>query len=597
MIETGVSLTLQDNASASARRVAAGFEEVAKSADDINSALDPRMLDEYNKKLTEIGEAYSKLDRGMKLRDQYQAQNVRQMTNMIQGVGGSLVQAGRGDVAGGMLTGVKSLAGMAGKIVGPAALAVAGLTAGGSKLADIYGERAGPAGIIARLEGAMGTDIEANTVALREAMKSTVDSVAKFGKTYEEGARARETFLRAGGTNFTGSGAAAYSLAMGADFGALASFTGMGQRYGQTGGLDVVNALMGAQGLGPGQFGEVMGGLQDTFTSFLSKGITRSMEDIGISQEYFGRLGPAWQGALGAQRLQGMDQAVAGAAGLQQQSDLFLYRAAAGITAKTGGGLIETRMLMERGLTPELFQGLMGQFGEMGFGREETIAQLAKTLKISTTAANALYGLSMGGEVSREGLREALKEGQGVTTETRYGETIEGIKQWVAEIGAGFYDLRADAIDGTIKIFKTLIDAGANASNAFNEFADTLRGTPGGLGAYSVNQRYTTFKAGVEKNKGIRGVSDFLAMLEVAEAAGVSQADIFAQITRPYNLARAGDARRSMLDPMELADLGKLLQELIIETKETTKAVNSDSILEAGSSADTKPSAIGSLLD
>lgn len=562
MIETGVNLTLNDNASAAARRAADALEQVAGAADEVNSALDPRTLDAYNQKLTEIGEAYTKLDKGMKLRDQYQAQNVRQMTNMIQSVGGGIVQAGRGDVAGGMLTGVKSLAGMAGKILGPVA-AVAGLAIGGSKLADIYGERAVPAQRIAALEGAMGTDIEANTIALMDAMKSTKDSVAKYGKTFEEGARARETFLRAGGTNFAGSGAAAYSLAMAADFGGLAAFTGMGQRYGQTGGLDVVNALMSAQGLGPGQFEEVMGGIQGTFTEALSRGITRSMEDIGISQEYFGRIGPAWQGALGAQRLQGMNQTVAGAAGLQQQSDLFLYRAAAGITP--GGDIIEIKKRMERGLTPELFQGLMGEFGRIGYGRTESILQLSKMFGLSTEASEALYGLGMGGEVSKEQLSEALIAGQGATVTTGYIGNIEDVKQWVAELGAGIYDLRADAIDGTIEGFKDLVLAGDKLSTTFEDVAETIKE----IFTIEEDERYTGLRSSISQASAIPHRDKIIRTLAEAEAAGVPFENL--EVPKFFGFRKYITGGEELIAAIE---------KLIEATDRTTEAVNGETILQ-----------------
>ena len=128
MIETGVNLTLQDNASASARRVAAGFEEVAKSADDINSALDPQILDAYNQKLTEIGESYAKLDRGTKLRDQYQAQQSRMM---FAGAGSAVGSLSQGNIPGAVAGASKALGikELISKVPGPIGIALAAAAA------------------------------------------------------------------------------------------------------------------------------------------------------------------------------------------------------------------------------------------------------------------------------------------------------------------------------------------------------------------------------------------------------------------------------------------------------------------------------------
>ena len=601
MIETGVNLTLNDNASAAARRAADGLEQVATAADEVNSALDPRMLDVYNQKLTEIGEAYTKLDKGMKLRDQYQAQQTRQMTGMIQSVGGGLVQAGRGDVAGGALSGVKSLTGLAGKIspvVAAGFAAVAAVGIGGNALANIYGERAGAAGTIAGLEGAMGTDIEANTMALRDAMRSTVDSVAKYGKTFEEGAKAADAFLRAGGSNFAGtSQAAAYSLARKADFNRLASFEGMTQRYGIGNGLAIVDALREAQGLIPAQYEEVMGGYQGIVSSRLGKGISGGGVDIARQLEFFSNANVTWQGGLGAQKVQGLNQAVAGAGGLQQQSDLFLYRAAAGLTAKTGGGLIETRMLMEKGLTPELFTGLMGQFGQMGYGREETIAQLQRTLNISATDANALYNMRNLGisGTKYEGLG-GLAPGEGADVTTGYIETIEGVKQWVAELGEGIYELRVDAIDGTIEGFKDLVTAGDKLKDTFDNIVDGIKtffgggeGPPPGQYSRLTQERYSAqdydrLMATMRQDEMMGeygGIPTIQNKINEALKSGVSRGNIYGAIWKQYETMVGVDSSGNIgLDPSEVSILAKLLTELIEINKTTAENTGADIILE-----------------
>jgi len=591
MIETGAIISLQDNASATAKRVAEGFQEVTKGADGINSALDPRVLEEYNNKLTQIGEAYSKLNRGMQ---QSQSQQMQHAQQVFAGMSSSVVQAGRGDVAGGALSGVKSLAGLAGKIspaVAGGLAAVAGVGIAGNALAGIYGERAGPAGDIARLSGDMGTDIAANTLALRDAMSSTVDSVAKFGKTFEEGAAAAQVYLRAGGKDFGGSQAASYSLAYGADFNRLAAFEGTTERYGMTGGLAAIDALRKAQGLKPGQFEEVLGGFQDIRSGRLSRGITGGESDLLRSMEFFGKAGATWQGALGAQKVQGMNQAVAGAAGLQQQSDLFLYRAAAGITP--GGSMIDIKKRMEGGLTQEMFKGLMGEFGQMGYGDTESILTLSRMFGLSTTDAEALYGLRGQGlsGTQFENLG-GLGAGAGATIETGYQANIEGVKQWVSELGEGFYDLRAEGVDATIEAFKNLVDVTETITTTVESFFDI------GTMESSIREQAIKDKERNDARREVQiatdfrhslgvdqmftpGVSGFYKRIKEAEAAGVDITDIYTATGSAYQRS-IGDRN---LDQSELSILAKLLQDLIDVNKTTADNTGKDAEFEDKSGA------------
>lgn len=574
MTEVGAIFSLQDNASTDAKRIAEGFNEVAKSADGISSALDPQILQEYNNKLTQIGEAYSKLDRGIGQQNRSQVQQMQHAQQVFSGMGSAVVQAGRGDVAGGALGGVKSLGALAGKI-SPLVAGGLALTAGGglaaNAIANIYGERAGPAGDIARLQGDMGTDIGANTQALRAAMKSTVDSVSKFGKTYEEGAAATQAFLRAGGTDFAGtSQSAAYSLARSADFNRLASFEGMTQRYGMTGSLAAIDALTKAQGLDPKHYEEVMGGFQDIYSGRVSRGITGGTDDLLRSMEFFGKAGVTWKGAQGAQKLQGMNQAVAGAAGLQQQSDLFLYRAAAGFG---GGSMIDIKKRMEGGLTQGMFKGLMGEFDRMGYDETQSILTLSNMFGLSTTDAEKLYNLRGQGIVGTEytGIG-GLAAGEGADVGTGYRENIEGVKQWVSELGEGFYDLRAEGIDKTIEGFKELVRVlesfsgetldEVDAMELGNELFSTSTKQPRG----SVSTRaasYANMRALVAEDE------DLLRQVQAAQAAGVPSAGV-----------------RGILAGTNETEMIRLLTELIVVNKTTAVNTGADTEFDDRTGAD-----------
>jgi len=586
-IETGVVLGMQDNLSPTARKVAGELDNITKSADGINSAFDPKYLDDYNKKLVTIGDSYTKLNSQISNQNQ---SALRQAQSMMSGVSTGVVSAGRGDIGGAALAGGKGLSGLASTLFGTAGgIAAGALMAGGvagNALANQYSQRAGPAQKIAALQDRLYTDINDNTEALRSAMEETVNSVTQFGKTYEEGARATETFLRAGGTDFRGGRAAEYSMAYGADFGALSSFAGKTQRFGQSGGLDTTRALMRAQGLGPAQFEEVMGGLGDTFSQSLSQGIIKSLPDIARSQEFIARAGQTFQGGLGAQRLQGMNQVVSGAGGLQSQSDLFLYRAA---QKMSGGGILETRKLMEQGLTPEMFQGLMGEFDRFGYGRDESIMQLSKMFGLSITSAEELYDLKGQKALTTEQLSKGMKEGSGRTRESEYLRIMEAVKQAIAGVAGGkAFDARGALVGGgesLVEFFKGKLGDVGDAIKADEIITETIK-----VEKLQIANVVSTDAFGAEvytplaNMAGARpGYSQLKNMIDEARIEGVTEVGLYGALRDPYSkaISRSGPGGANITDE-ELKTLGGLLQDLIEATNKTTDAILEPVVVDTG---------------
>jgi hypothetical protein len=572
-MKTGVEIAIQDNASAQARQIATGLNEVAQSADGINSALDPRILEDYNKQLTLIGEKYAQLKNTEKSYEQQQMMRARQSQGMITGMasaaGTGISQLGAGNIGGAAMTAGGGLSSIASLLGGPATLLAGIGLAGGAAtnaLANQYEQRSGPAQRIAAMAGRFATDVESNTASLREVMASTVESVAKYGKTYEEGMRAQEAYLQAGGRNFAGSRAGAYSMAYGADFGRLAAFEGLGARYGETGGLGVANFVRRQQGLSPAMLEEFVGGIQDIFTSGLSQGIIRSQADIGRGLEFFGRAGATFQGGLGAQKMQGLNQAVAGAAGLQGQSDLFLYRAAAGIT---GGDMIETKKLMEKGMTPELFKGLMSEFDRFGYGKNESILQLSKMLGVSVTEAEQMYNLK--GETPLSTISGDLPAGLGATTETGYIRDVETIKQAIAGgLGAGAFDLRAGLVGGGADIMSLFSQMGdskiAEEIHTKNITAGTIQVTE----AFSTDAFGAEVYAPAKSLAGVRGgYAELIQMIDEARMAGVSETSLYGGIRGAYRdvTSRRGEGGAE-ITASELETMSDLLRELINAVRE-----------------------------
>lgn len=556
-MRTGVEIAITDSASGPARKIATELNAIGQSADGINSALDPKILEAYNNQLTQIGEKYSQLKNTEKSFQQQQVSHARQMQSVAGGVGGVATQMSSGDVGGAAVSAGKVAAGFLGGAAGFAVGGVLALAAAGNVVANRYEPRAMASGKIAALSGSFGTDISSNTEALQNAMAETVASVSRYGKTFEEGAQAQEMFLKAGGRDFSGSKAAAYSMAYGADFGRLSAFEGLGERYGQSGGLNAANTIRRQQGLLPGMLEEVMGGIQDSFSQALSRGSIRTMPGISRTQEYFSRAGATWQGGLGAQRVQGLDQAVAGAANLQGQDDLFMYRAASKLS---GGDMIKTKMLMEEGMTPELFQGLMGEYKRFGYDKTESILKLSKLPGMNTTLASQLFNLN--GQIPGSGKGGGLPGDLGANITTESTELFENLKQgWAGSAGQEAYKARYKLLSGGI----SAID---NMKVGVLEISDDIVSKLGmGLSEEERNTR--------------SHINQVSAKLDVARYQGVSEGDINSIFMPQYERAKGLSGQISAKEEYDLITaIHTLILSLDTNSEKTEENTKTDIVVE-----------------
>lgn len=581
-IETGVKINITNDGLSGAKATSDVLENIANQADKVNQALDSQGLDNFNKSLENIGDTFKQITE-TRLRDNQQQQIQSQQQQRMSGfnkvfsqAGNAIVQAGSGDVGGAGTSGLSSIMGLISKNPALAVLGGIGLTGAivGNKLAEQYGERAKPASRLAALEGTLGTSIAENDKALQRAMQDTVDSVAQYGKTYEEGTRAREQFLRSGGRNFDKTGAGAYSLFYGSDMGQLAAFEGQTQRYGQEGGLQTTRALLESQGLGPGQYDEVLGGLQDTFSSFLSRGIIKPLEEIAQSQEFFSRAGDTFKGALGSQRLQGMNQVITGAGRLGSQDDIFAYRAA---QEMTDGGIWETRKQLEQGLTPEMFKGLIQQYEEFGLNQEQQMIKFSDYFGLGATATEKLFNLKdqdIETGKFRSLMDQQLPSGAGKSTITGYNEDVENITQDIAStLGETAYETRATIVETGAKIVSS-IDNWVDQREAKKEEA---RWTP---------EKEVEFKEKIDKREAedfyknimfspeVPGSERMLGKIEAAYKAGVSVEDVYESIGGIYKKSlEEGSELGTSIGTYETMTMENLLRTLIEETKKNTEAV------------------------
>lgn len=454
MIQTGVTVTLDDQTSSSSRRVAESLAEITRRAEELNSSLDPEKFDKTLQKLNEITKQRSQASQRESQQYQVQARSAQQTINQISS---GAAQAGKGDVIGGggaAAQGILSMAKGAGAagIAGGVALAA---VLGANKFSEVYEGRMGYGMQVAAVMGEYTTNIRENSELIRNAMKDTTHAVAEYGKTFEEGAEAAKAFMIAGGKSSDYQrailDASHYSTAYGADFVGASRFQGVVGRYGAgERPLDIINGLMRSQGLGPGQYDELLSGMESIFTNALSGGIVKNIVDIAQAQEFFGRAGDQYKGAMGANFIQTLDQSVAAATGLGKQEDIFLYRAASGMT---GGDYIETMKMLEKGFSGKdgvsLFNRYMDQLSQFTGGDPETMIKLMTSgLGVNYTQAADMFGLykEKGGALTKEDLDKQLEHDYGRSMESEYTKDVEQIKSYLSSLASNVFDIKAGLI-------------------------------------------------------------------------------------------------------------------------------------------------------
>jgi len=310
---------------------------------------------------------------------------------------GGLAQAG-GGIAGAIIgsiiaPGVGTMAGATiGASVGQAiktALGIApDLAENEAAYAGLWSQKSNDAMQLAALMG--------NPNMVRDAFKIAADAAAKFGYSAEEGMDAMNEAIRQG---LNGDRAREitekvfnYERSTGADRGTLASVSNMAARYGAGDALKAGWGGLGASGMSPGQYNEYLRALQRVMEDGISKGFVRSSDQVAQNLTMLAQMtdnSPLWQGENGAKRLMDMNAGLESATGLRSTSDIVAYRAAHNLS---GGDYIEAMKLMERGLTPSLFNEYMRLTGNVeGGNKQAVIERMRQTFGLNYTNASALY--------------------------------------------------------------------------------------------------------------------------------------------------------------------------------------------------------------
>jgi hypothetical protein len=410
--DIGIHVGITEDASMMAPRIAQQLEYIGeagiRAGEAINEAFNSeKMIDPFKKFADSVDKLYeTKFGKERQLKLQYmelrntsmeqrlasataedkiiQTTTGRSMTAQFGRIGGQVAamgETGNAIPAGASildtLGGAVSKMGVPGKVIAGAVSLAAITTIVGDQLVKTYEPFMATLMDTTAAFGGMKKTVAENSLTFSKHLNDAGNAAIKFGYTLETGTDILNQLAHGGlgekGANAGELNVLAYARGMGATPGNLVGAETLAQRYEQG------NVL-----------GLAAGGVS-FFEDSISKGVLKGFEDISGTMNFFGKLGPTWQGQLGAQRIGQMGNAVAGATSLQNETDVLLYRAAKS-GAKKGGDYTDVMMEMEKGMTVGLFQNVFAQIKTMtGGNKTDTIEMLRQTFGTNYTLAGNLY--------------------------------------------------------------------------------------------------------------------------------------------------------------------------------------------------------------
>lgn len=518
MTNVGIKMTLDASQVASVANTTKdaflGMADAMKKAQDAGDYKTVSDLAGGMKDLRSASGGFSNSDHAQ------QAQQGRQNAALGNGVLSTINQApgfintmGRGDFAGTAIYGMQgagNLSRSAGKFFGEkaeegsglekmsgllkgagfGALAIGGAVAGGNALSEQWEKVMQPAMQMNAMLGKTSGSIEENTKNIRAAFDRAAEGANKFGYSAEEGMQTVMDLARYGGTKENGvydseSKILGFERATGASREGLTKYEGAMQRYG--GGKDAMESAYGgtfASGLQKGQFEEFLTSVERIFQEGISKGFVKGANEIASDLSFLSKLSGGnelWKGEQGAQRYSQMSNAISNATSLSSATDILTFRAASKISgttlrgdsdkngvddwsqkfnSKRGNDYVDTMILMEGGLSPELLkeQKNLVQNLEGKDNRTGQIERYRQMYGLNYTGAAQVY--DMFGTATDKDFESdeytkkiaALKEDpKYVSNESRLLVATENISTNMARIGSKFMDMKLEVFSGIDK--------------------------------------------------------------------------------------------------------------------------------------------------
>jgi len=407
----------------------------------------------------------------------------RSMKGAISGVsrdaGGAAVSAGEGIVDKlGSLWHQMPMAAKAATTVVAAGVAAAAIT---NELSKQY-EAVAPTVMSATSSlGRFGATAKEQSALFRSTMKEISGVSAEYGYTLQQGAAVVETLMRSGARDGTAGQRTVLEYAKGYGFSEVPSemteLYALASRFGGSGKDALSLASGGARAtVGDARIQDYINATTLIFQDGLSDGIVKGFDEISKSQNFlYGVFGEMAAGQRGADVYSKLSSGVSGATGLQNETDLMLFRASRDIGVP-GEDYIDTFARLEGGFTTELFKEFKNSISDLT--RTNQIELIRQAFGTNYTQAIALYE-SKNDQDAEEAIRgrapgAAIKG----TSESQIVGAQERIAEGVREVGAGALDVKnmtlsgvgdfVDILTGKKKIddFIKITQADINTANA-----------------------------------------------------------------------------------------------------------------------------------
>ena len=228
----------------------------------------------------------------------------------------------------------------------------------------------------------------------------------------------------------------------GADSSSLSAYLGTQERYGGNGlaGMNYAYNAALASGLQRNQFGEFLDGLQNVIETGISKGYVRSTKEVSDTMVMFDKLSGGskfWQGEQGFNRLQSINNGLANATALNSSTQLAVYQAMAGLS---GGDMLDTFALMEKGLDVNSFKAISKQFNNIyGGDRYSEVMAWKELTGLNYTGAMQLQKMAHGdiGNVTPKMIDDVFKSAQ--SDQTRTKDALNSIEVQVSKWGSDYF--------------------------------------------------------------------------------------------------------------------------------------------------------------
>lgn len=340
-----------------------------------------------------------------------------------------------------------------------------------------------------------------NTGLTRSELADLAINEAQYGLTDGKTAlnRARET--------------ARYSYATGVDSSALQAFSGLASRYGL--GDDALNraySSLNAAGLEIGQFGEYVSMIQKALEDGISKGFTKSTEEVVSNYIMLAELSnnnPLWVGEEGTRRLQTINSSVASATDLQSVSDVMVYNAYKNLGAEKlsdyldkayvkDGGYINYMLAMEKGVNLDVFKQLAEIIAGEG-GYEAQIERVKQIFGLNYTGSTQILEMMKNaGDYDETSFQNAYttvtQAPEANTPETVMQDAVNRLESYFDGWKENSFKVVVEKIEDVANITQSVQEFGQKIENAFKN------NTPQTIQEYHMMYGSSTVGAGINQD-------------------------------------------------------------------------------------------------